>query len=194
MAGPKHVRTRCSSSSPKYSEYRRECVMALSRSGAIACLYRTPLRDSCCKEAPKPASQSGSPMPQHLPEPRRGRPRPSQTMESLPPAVETNLAAEGGCCGEGNSPWVGRAPTPRALFPSGPGLGFGCRVLWSSARHREPASVAGGPAHWTPPPRPVAALAQRQHGGGERSQGARERRPTRPFPAPRGAHARPALQ
>lgn len=35
-----------------------------------------------------------------------------------------------------------RADISRALFPSGPGAGFGCRVLWSSVRHREPLSVA----------------------------------------------------
>lgn len=87
-----------------------------------------------------------------------------------------------------------RADISRALFPSGPGARFGCRVPWSSARHRETASVARGFAHWTPPPRPVSARAQKPNGGGERSQGARERRPNRPFAAPTGAHARPALQ
>lgn len=66
---------------------------------------------------------------------------------------------------------MGRTPRPRALFPSGPRAGFGCRVLWSSARHREPASVARGSAHWTPPPRPVSALAQKPNGGGEEEPG-----------------------
>lgn len=121
-----------------------------------------------------------------------------------PPLPDGGIPAT--CCGDkpirrgrvmgGKEQLLGgaRADISRALFPSGPGAGFGCRVLWSSARHQEPASVARGWAPWTPPPRPVSARAQKRGGGGEGSQGARERRPNRPFPAPTGAHARPALQ
>lgn len=133
---------------------------------------------------------------------------PRATPPPPPPPPHPDRRIPATCCGDkpirrgrmkrGEEQPLGgaRADISRALFPSGPGAGFGCRVLWSSVRHREPLSVALR-LH-TLDPSPTAsdrAGAQAEWGGGgERSQGARERRPNRPFPAPTGAHARPALQ
>lgn len=80
-----------------------------------------------------------------------------------------------------------RAETARALFLRRPRAQFGCRVLPSSARSREPTHFARCGArhrqlgeerararHGPPPPQPVSARAhQRSGGGGERSGGAR---------------------